>query len=369
MLARAGSRYSRRMHRLRGFLVAAAWLAAAPVFSAGNWAPAKRLDAWFDTLQAQGSVSGSIAISERGVMRYQRSIGFATIENGVPQPADAGTRYHIGAVTRLFTAVLAMQLAEKASITLDNKVAEFYPDLPNAVGITYRNLLQQRSGLASYADSKDFVSWRTNPRTHADMLEMIRAGGTRFTPGERVESNASNYLLLGYVLEKVYERSYDDIVRRQIASKLGLVRTYYSGTGSANTLESISYQATPAGWRAEVDTDPSVVGGDGGMVSNAGDLVLFMDALFAGTLVSAYSLESMREQGGGSGIGFWPVEIAGNSGVGARGEIESFHACVYHFPEKKLSIAWTSNASRLPMDEVVGETLRLIFEKGRKPPR
>src|SRR4051812_42724682 len=74
---------------------------------------AKKLDAYFDALALQGTVNGSIAISERGATRYRRSVGFATIENGVPRPADAGTRYRIGAVTRLFTAALTFQLAEQ----------------------------------------------------------------------------------------------------------------------------------------------------------------------------------------------------------------------------------------------------------------
>ena len=357
--------------RVKSQLLAALLLVTSGAASAADAVPAatKKLNAYFDALQAQGTVSGSIAISERGVLRYQRSIGFATVENGIPQPADTGTRYRIGPVTKLFTAVLTMQLAEQASITLDNKLAEFYPDLPNAIAMTYRNLLQQRSGLAHYTDAPDFDTWRNTARTHAEMLDVITAGGARFAPGERVEKNDTNYLLLGYVLEKIYERSYDDIVRRQITSKLGLVRTYYAGTGGSSTLESISYQATPDGWRAEVDRDPSIDGGAGGMVSNATDLVTFMDAVFTGKLVTPYSLESMRDQSGGSGIGLWPRTLAGNSALGESGNIGSFNACVYHFPDKKISIAWTSNASRVPMDEILEEALRLIFEKGRKPPK
>jgi D-alanyl-D-alanine carboxypeptidase len=330
--------------------------------------PVAKLDAYFDTLEKQGLVNGSIAISELGVVRYRRSVGFATIDNGIPQPADAGTRYHIGSVTKLFTAALVVQLAEQASITLDSKLAEFYPDLPNALGISYRDLLQHRSGLANYRDTRDFDSWRTTARSHADLLKVINDGGAKFQPGERLEYNDSNYLLLGYVVEKVYERSYDEVVRQRVASKLGLARTYYAGTGIARTLESTSYQWTPQGWRPEVDTDPSIDGGSGGMVSNAGDLATFMDALFAGKLVTAHSLESMLDQTGGSGIGLWPVQIAGVTGFGERGAEESYRACVYHFPDRKISLAWTSNASRISMDEILEEVVRLIYRTGRKPP-
>jgi D-alanyl-D-alanine carboxypeptidase len=331
------------------------------------WAPAAKLDSYFDALARNQLANGSIAIAEKGVLRYQRSIGFATIENGKQQPADDATRYKIGSVSKLFTAVMVMQLAEGASITLESPVAEFYPDVPNALTITYRDLLQHRSGLANYTDAPGFETWRTSPKTHAELLRIITDGGVKFPPRERVEYNNSNYLLLGYVLEKVYDRSYDEIVIRQIAAKLGIARTYYAGSGIAS-LESKSYKFAPSGWMPQADTDPSIHGGAGGMVSTAGDLVRFIDALFAGQLVSGHSLESMRNQDGGSGMGLWPYSIAGRTAYGHGGLIEGFRACVYHFPESGISIAYTTNASVLSMDEIVDEALTLVFERGHKPP-
>jgi CubicO group peptidase (beta-lactamase class C family) len=325
-----------------------------------------KLDAYFDALQTGQQASGSIAISQKGMLRYQRSVGFARIENGQPEPANDGTRYRLGSVSRLFTAVLVMQLVEQASITLDSRLAEFYPDLPNALEITYRDLLQHRSGLANYTDAPGFEAWRTTQKTHAELLQIIAAGGAKFAPRARSEYSGSDYLLLGYMLEKVYERSYDDIVRRHITDKLGLARTYYAGTGNAN-LESIAYQRTPGGWAAVADTDPSIDGGAGGMLSAPTDLVRVMDALFTGKLVSAQSLESMRSQDGGSGMGLWPYEIAGQKGLGVTGDSAGFRACVYYFPERNLSIAYTSNAAVLPVDEIVKQTLLTIFERGHRP--
>ena len=58
------------------------------------------------------------------------------------------------------------------------------------------------------------------PKTHADLLKIVGAGGVRFAPRAQVEYNNSNYLLLGYILEKIYEKPYGDIVRQQIIDKL-----------------------------------------------------------------------------------------------------------------------------------------------------
>ncbi|HTU64615.1 MAG TPA: serine hydrolase domain-containing protein [Steroidobacteraceae bacterium] len=324
----------------------------------------KKLDAYFDLLQQQGLVNGSIAISERGAVRFSRPLGFASIENGRPQPADEGTRYRIGAVSRLFTAALTMQLAESATITLDNTLAEFYPDLPNATHITYRQLLQDRSGLSDYAASPTLADARATPRSHADLLKLIETGGTRFPPGERVDVVDTNYLLLGYVLEKVREKSYDEILRRQVAAKLGIARTYYAGSGLASSLEARSYRWND-GWQAVPDDDASLSGGAGALLSNAGDLVTFTDAMFAGRIVTPYSLGNMREQG----IGLRSLDIAGASCLGARGRTAAFDTFVCHFPDRRLTIAWTGNGTRVPVDQLLDETLRLVFEKGRKPPK
>ncbi len=321
----------------------------------------KKLDAYLDGLQRDGSLSGSLAISERGAIRYQRSIGFATIDNGVPQPADGGTRYRIGGVSRLFTAALAFQFAEHATITLDNKLAEFYPELPNAIGISYRQMLQQRSGLADYRAAPGFDSWRTSVRTHDDMLKTIAAGGTHFPPGERVEISDSNYLLIGYALEKVTGKSYDDLLRSQITSRLGLVRTYLAGAGGATTLEAAGYAWTPDGWRAVIDDDPSVGGSASGIVSNAGDLVAFTDALFAGKVVSTYNVGAMRDdENTGAGIGLRRLHVAAATCFGEHSQVAAYDAFVCHFPGQRITIAWTGNAARIPVDPVIEQVAKLV---------
>jgi CubicO group peptidase (beta-lactamase class C family) len=295
-------------------------------------------------------------------------VGFATIEDGRPQPADVATRYRIGAVSELFTAAMVMQLVEGASITLDSKLAEFYPDLPNALDITYRDLLRHRSGLPNYTDAADYESWRAQPATHAVLLGAISAPGARFAPGERVEQSPSNYLLLGYVLEKIYEHTPEEILQRQITGKLGLARTYYAGDGIAS-LESISYRRTPAGWVAQVPTDRTIHGGAAGLVATPTDLVMFIHLLFTGKLLTEHSLASMRNQEGGSGMGLWPYQVAGQTGYGHGSDIDGFQACVYYFPERKIAISYATNAAVLPLDEIVGESLSLVFEHGRKPPK
>ncbi len=171
------------------------------------------------------------------------------------------------------------------------------------------------------------------------------------------------------MLEKIHERPYADIVARQIGNRLALVRTYYAGSGGSTSLESISYRWTADGWRPETNNDPSIDGGAGGMISNASDLATFMDALFAGQVVSPHNVGSMRGEDGAPGLGLQPAQIAGVAGFGARGNSASFNAAVYHFPDRRVSISWTSNASRVPIDEILTEVVSLTLGEARKASR
>src|SRR5688572_32616807 len=85
--------------------------------AADSWAPAKRVDTWLDQLAKDRYINGSLAVSGKGRVRCLRSVGFAGIEYGAPQPGDAGTRCRIGPVSRIFTETLTMLVVETVSIT------------------------------------------------------------------------------------------------------------------------------------------------------------------------------------------------------------------------------------------------------------
>ena len=115
------------------------------------------------------------------------------------------------------------------------------------------------------------------------------------------------------------------------------------------------------------ETDSDLHLGAAGLVSAPVDLVRFMDALLGGKLVSARSLDTLR------GIdteaaGLAPFELAGRKVYGQSGRIDDYQACVYHFPDTGITISYASNAAVLDPDEIVGEVLKILFDRGYRPP-
>src|SRR3954464_3902415 len=98
-----------------------------------------QLDSFFNALDTHHLAIGSIMITSAGKSVYQRSFGKDQTDQ---------TEYRIGSITKVFTAVMIYQLIEAKKLTLDTKLAAYYPELPNAEKITIAELLGHRSGLA-----------------------------------------------------------------------------------------------------------------------------------------------------------------------------------------------------------------------------
>jgi D-alanyl-D-alanine carboxypeptidase len=245
-----------------------------------------KLDSFFNALGQRGLANGSIAISIDGKTQYQRAVGFSFIDGDRKIPADITTKYRIGSATKMFTAVMIFQLVQEGKLSLDGKLAAFFPLLPNAEKITIRSMLYHRSGLHDYTHDTNFESWMDKPKTHKELLQIIKEKGSDFEPGTQADYSNSNYLLLGYIIEKLCKIPYADAVQKKIISRLRLKNTNYGGPININNHEAASYKYGNNSWTAQKETNPGIHGGAGSLVSNPSDLARFVYSLFTGKLVS-----------------------------------------------------------------------------------
>ncbi|MDP4265752.1 MAG: serine hydrolase domain-containing protein, partial [Bacteroidota bacterium] len=91
----------------------------------------KKLDSLFNILDSHGLATGSLAVSINGEPVYERAIGFAMLEGDKKISTDINTRYRIGSVSKMFTAVMIFQLIDEKKLDLNEKLATFFPGLPN----------------------------------------------------------------------------------------------------------------------------------------------------------------------------------------------------------------------------------------------
>jgi len=322
-----------------------------------------KLDSFLNALDSRGLAMGNLAISQNGVVTYRKAMGYSYVSGDQKVHADTKTKYRIGSATKMFTAVMVFQLIEEGKLKLDQKLANFFPDLPNAAKITLRHMLSHRSGLHDYTHDTDFPKWMDKPKTHAELLKIIQDKGSDFEPGTEADYCNSNYLLLGYIIEKVCKMAYGEALKVRIISRLDLKDTYVGKPINIKDKESTSYKFSSGKWEGVKETDLSIHGGAGSIVSTPSDKVRFMDALFAFKLINKTSLASMETMVDDYGMGMFPNKYGDKPSFGHNGRIEEFYSALWHFPAEHLTIAYCANGIDYPRADIMEGVLKICFQE------
>lgn len=333
------------------------WLVL-PVLASAQEFDRARLGRYFDALEQGDRFMGSVALSRNGKLLYTRALGMADLEKGIKARPDS--RYRIGSISKTFTATLALLAVEEGKLVLEQTIESFFPALPNAGRITVAQLLGHRSGIHSFTDDKDYLSWNTRPRSREEMVALIARGDSEFEPGSKGAYSNSNYVLLTFILEKVFETPYSDLLVERIAGPLGLKDTRLGDRidPGRNECRSYSYQN---GWRLEPETDPSIPLGAGGVVSTATDLVRFADALLGGKILRPESLQRMKTIVDGYGLGLFTFPFNGKKAYGHTGGIDGFSSVFSHFEKEGVSCALVSNGTRFDNNAISIALLSAVF--------
>ena len=171
-----------------------------PLFTATVFAQTfdkDKLDLYFQTLENNNKWMGSVAVSENGKIVYTKSIGYSDFATKT-RPTET-TKYRIGSISKTFTSALVLKAAEENKLSLDTKISKFFPNIKNADKISIANLLNHRSGIHSFTDNENYLSWNTQKKSEKELLKIIEDGGSDFEPDSKADYSNSNYVLLSFI--------------------------------------------------------------------------------------------------------------------------------------------------------------------------
>lgn len=317
-----------------------------------------KLDAYFDALEQNDKFMGSVALAKDGSIIYSRSVGYADFDKKIK--ADENSKYRIGSITKTFTAVLVFKGVEANLINLDQSIDKYFPKIKNAKRITIAHLLSHRSGIASFTSNPDYLTWNTQPKTEKELMKIITDGGSVFEPDSRAEYSNSNYVLLTFILEKSFKKSYAELLKEHITEPLGLKNTMMGSKIEPGKNECKSYKFIDT-WKEESETDISIPLGAGGIVSTAGDLTKFADALLNGKLLKQESLEKMKTIKDRYGMGLVQFPFNDKKAYGHTGGIDGFSSIFSNFPGDNISYALVSNGSNYNNNNISLAVLSAAF--------
>lgn len=186
-------------------------------------AKSAQVDALFAPFSQGVSPGAAVLIIQNGKTVHAKGYGFARLDT--KEAITPATAFDLASVSKQFTAMAVMILAERGKLSLDDPLTKFFPEFP-AYGqkITIRNLLTHTSGLID-AINPGWFKAGYEP-TSRELLKMMAAQSTvSFAPGDKFEYNNAAYLLLALVVEKVAGESFPKFMLKNVFSPLGMDRT------------------------------------------------------------------------------------------------------------------------------------------------
>ena len=338
-------------HSLTNYLIVVAILLMSGRVFAQNADFKPKMDSLFNQLDAHNKFMGTVSIIDKGVITYSHAAGFADVDTKAK--ASTSTKYRIGSITKMFTSVMVYQLFEEKKLAPETKLSVYFPQLPNANNISIKDMLLHRSGLWSVTDDSLYLEWSVNPTSREDMLGMMKIHKSLFQPDEKSEYSNSNYILLGFIIEDITGKNYATNLDERISRKIGLKSTSSEGRVNVSKNEALSYTRQIDSWKKENETDLSVPGGAGAIVSTAEDLAHFANALFNDQLISESSLQDMIKTEGKYGKGIFPTPFNELQGYGHTGGIDGYRSILVYFPEKELGVALISNGLNYMQNDIL----------------
>lgn len=340
-------------------LITALATALATVDAGGaNHSMTSTIDALFQDYTHADLPGASVMVIRNGEVLFAKGYGLANVATHAPCSID--TNFRLASVSKQFTAMAVLILAERKKLSLDERLTDFFPEFPEyGRGITARHLLNHTSGLIDYEDV--IPKGTTIPVLDQDVLRlMMEQDRTCFPPGTKYRYSNSAYALLALIVEARSGNTFAQFLRQNIFQPLKMANTLAYEQGlSVVPDRALGYTLSKTGCVPSDQSLTSSVLGDGGIYSSVSDLYRWDQALYTARLVSrktlrqAFSSTTETDQPGrGYGFGWFVGEYRGLREVWHSGETCGFTTRIARFPEKKFTVIILTNRRDAKIDEL-----------------
>lgn len=352
-------------------------IVAATVFSLGCAMAANaderlgKIDELFREFDHADAPGASVMIISNGKVLLEKSYGLADLENKIRNAPDSNFR--LASVSKEFTAMCIMQLADAGKLSLDDPITKFFPEFP-AYGkqIKIRHLLNHTSGLLDYEDL--IPEGTTIPVLDMDVLRILmQQNKTYFPPGTKFRYSNTAFAFLALIVQKVSGEMFSAYLRKHIFTPLRMTNTlaYESGI---STVPNRAFGYTQKGdtfARTDQSLTSSVLG-DGGIYSSVRDLRKWDEALYGTKLVSRKMMKAAFTPGPNTkhgkdiqyGFGWFISEYRGLRNIWHSGDSIGFTTRIERFPDQKFTVIVLSNRHDAPISDIPHKIADLyLFEK------
>lgn len=313
----------------------------------------RKVDQLFANWDKPDSPGCALAVIKGGRAAYQRSYGAASLEHGVP--ISPTTVFDTGSMSKQFTAMTVLMLAEQGKLSLEDDIRKYLPEIPDyGSPVTVRHLISHTSGLRIDDELFNLTDWRFgNLITNQDVLTLMsRQKGVNFRPGAYFEYNNTGYVLLAVIASRVSGQSLREFADAHIFRPLGMTRTLFRDNYRV-VIKGLALAYRPVGGGAfRLHTPVGETVGNGGVFSTVEDLALwdrnFYDRKVGGDALIEQMLTPGPELYNGGrfnyGFGLFIGSYRGLKIVEHTGDHYGYHADLLRFPDQRFSVICLCNA-------------------------
>ena len=316
---------------------------------------AQQIDDMFASTREGRHPGAAVLVVDHGQIVHRQGYGLADLEEGRPIGGD--TSFYLCSLSKAFTAMAVMLLAEAGALAYDDPAARWLTALPaRCQAITIRQLLHHTSGLPDYFQlSKRPDLAELTGFTNADVLRWVcDREALDAAPGERRQYSNAGYVLLATVVARVSGQPFHCFLRDRVFAPLDMRDTLvYDESMPTVPRLAPGYFPSDDGQYRRWDYNLRTAGG-GGIFSTLDDLYRWDQALSTERLVTTATLRAAYTPGRLSdgttfGYGFgWELSwFRGHRQLAHTGGLAAYHARFLRFPADRLTVLVLANTDRV----------------------
>lgn len=246
----------------------------------------KILANYIDQLASKDVFSGSVAISRNGKPVMQKAIGMASKRFNTPN--NINTRFNLGSMNKMFTAVTLLRLVEQGKISLTDKVSNLLKITPkNSLfyQIEVQHLLSHSSGVGALHCEQGDVSI---VKSWSDCLKKVSTIEVNFTPGSQYRYSSDGMFIVGLLIEQLTNNNYYDVIKKELLMPANMANTECLDLQYPvkNAAIGYYYHGIKQQWRNNLFIHNRKGTPAGGCYSTSGDMLNFANALLENILLS-----------------------------------------------------------------------------------
>jgi CubicO group peptidase (beta-lactamase class C family) len=234
------------------------------------------IDTVFERWDRTSSPGCSVAVYEDGEIAFARGYGMANLEHLVPITPE--TVFYIGSTSKQFAAFAIQLLAEQGTLSLDDDIRKFLPEMPDyGTPITVGHLVHHTSGIRDYLGL-----WGMTGRSYADsfseeeVIDLIaRQKNLNFSPGEKYLYSNSGYFLMGVIVKRASGLSLREFTTLNMFGPLGMTNTHFHDDHNMIVRHRADGHTELENGEFELVTSSFALVGSGGLHATVRDLLMW----------------------------------------------------------------------------------------------